>query len=127
MNLQLSKDSVKAVERDITSEMLRNLELRKDSDRIRAMNENDSPLEFSQDEINACLNKDDTQQLTESLQFMVSKLQSFRKAKEQELAQKNAEMDSAQKIVKNSENLKGIRNEAQVQKAKADDQQRHVA
>ena len=36
-------------------------------------------------------------------------------------------MDSAQKIVKNSENLKGIRNEAQMQKAKADDQQRYVS
>jgi hypothetical protein len=38
------------------------------------------------------------------------------------MAQKNSEMTSAQKIVKNSENLKGIRNEAQMQKAKADDQ-----
>ena len=126
-NLQVSKDSVKNVERDITSQMLKNLELRKDADRIRSMNENDNPFELSQEEINQCIMKEDTQQLTESLQFMVSKLQGIKKAKETELAQKNSEASSAQKIVKNSENLKGIRNEAQMQKAKADDQQRHVS
>ena len=51
-NLQVSKDSVKNVERDITSQMLKNLELRKDADRIRSMNENDNPFELSQEEIN---------------------------------------------------------------------------
>lgn len=126
-NLTTTKEAVKNVERDITSQMLKNLELRKDADRIRAMNENDNPFELSQEEINQCIMKEDTQQLTESLQFMVSKLQGIKKTKEQEMAQKNSEMTSAQKIVKNSENLKGIRNEAQMQKAKADDQQRHVS
>ena len=66
-NLQVSKDSVKNVEREITSHMLKNLELRKDADRIRSMNENDNPFELSQEEINQCIMKEDTQQLTESL------------------------------------------------------------
>ena len=127
MNLQVAQDSVKTVERDITSQMLKNLELRKDADRIRSLNENDNPFELSQEEINHCINKEDSQQLTESLQFMVTKLQNIRNAKQQELEQKATDMDSAQKIVKNSENLKGIRNEAQMQKAKADDQQRYVS
>ena len=127
MNLQVAQDSVKSVERDITSQMLKNLELRKDADRIRSLNENDNPFELTQEEINHCINKEDTQQLTESLQFMVTKLQNIRNAKQQELEQKATDMDSAQKIVKNSENLKGIRNEAQMQKAKADDQQRYVS
>jgi hypothetical protein len=51
-NLTTTKEAVKNVERDITSQMLKNLELRKDADRIRAMNENDNPFELSQEEIN---------------------------------------------------------------------------
>ena len=70
----------------MTSQMLKNLELRKDADRIRLMNESDNPFELSQEEINHCINKEDSQQLTESLQFMVTKLQNIKKAKEQELA-----------------------------------------
>jgi hypothetical protein len=60
MNLQVAKDSVKTVERDITSQMLKNLELRKDADRIRSLNDNDNPFELSQEEINHCINKEDT-------------------------------------------------------------------
>ena len=60
MNLQVAKDSVKTVERDITSQMLKNLELRKDADRIRSLNENDNPFELSQEEINHCINKEDS-------------------------------------------------------------------
>ena len=65
--------------------MLKNLELRKDADRIRSLNENDNPFELSQEEINHCINKEDSKQLTESLQFMVTKLQNIKNAKQQEL------------------------------------------
>ena len=54
--------------------MLKNLEGRKDADRIRAMNEIDDNFELSQEEINACILKEDSQQLNESLSSMVLKL-----------------------------------------------------
>lgn len=58
-NLLTSKDQLKEVERDITSQMLRNLELRKDADRIREMND-ESPFELTQEEINQCIMKEDS-------------------------------------------------------------------
>lgn len=126
-NLLIVKDQLKDVERDLTGQMLVNLELRKDADRVRGLNDNDTPFELSQEEINQCIMKEDTQQLSQSLQSMVQKLQGIRKAKEQELTQRKSEMDVAQKIVKNSENLQNIRKEAQSQQTKAEEQQRHVA
>jgi hypothetical protein len=59
-NLQNSKTAVKNVERNITCQMLKNLELRKEADRIRCLNENDSPMELSQEEINQCILKEDS-------------------------------------------------------------------
>lgn len=51
----------------MTQHMLKNLELRKDAERVRLMNENDNPFELSQEEINQCIIKEDSKQLTESL------------------------------------------------------------
>jgi len=46
-NLLNQKEDLKKVEREITVQMLKNLELRKDSDRIRLMNDSDSPFELT--------------------------------------------------------------------------------
>ena len=51
--------------------MLKNLELRKDADKYKKQNEIDTPFEMTQDEIYQCIMKEDSNNLKESLNFMV--------------------------------------------------------
>ena len=106
--------------------MLKNLELRKDSDRIRLMNDSDSPFELTQEDINKCIQKEDSNSLTDILSGMLLKLQNVKKQKTDELNQKKQESTTTHKIIKNSDSLENIRQEAHSQKAKSDEQQRHV-
>lgn len=106
--------------------MLKNLELRKDADRIKLMNEADSPFELTQEDINQCIQKEDSNSLTDILSGMLLKLQNVKKQKTEELAVKKQESTTTQKIIKNSDNLESIRQEAHFQKSKSDEQQRHV-
>lgn len=70
----MAKDDLKNVERETTIQQLKNLELRKDADRIMKQNEQDSPWEVGQEEINTCIMKEDSHQLSESLVFMYQKM-----------------------------------------------------
>lgn len=54
--------------------MLKNLEFRKDADRIKLMNESDSPFELTQEDINKCIQKEDSSSLTDILSGMLIKL-----------------------------------------------------
>lgn len=67
------------MERDITVQMLKNLEFRKDADRIKLMNDSDSPFELTQDDINKCIQKEDSSSLTDILSGMLIKLQNVKK------------------------------------------------
>ena len=96
--------------------MLKNLELRKDADRVSKTSEEDTPFELTQDDINHCISKEDPQQLQDSLQSMVTKLQAIKKQKEAELQAKKNEAQNVEKILKTSDNLMAIRNEAFLQK-----------
>lgn len=106
--------------------MLKNLEFRKDADRIKLMNDSDSPFELTQDDINKCIQKEDSSSLTDILSGMLIKLQNVKKQKTAELQVKTQEAQSAHQIIKNSQNLENIRQEAHQQKNKSDEQQRHV-
>lgn len=85
------KEDLKKVEREITVQMLKNLELRKDADRIKLMNEADSPFELTQEDINQCIQKEDSNSLTDILSGMLLKLQNVKKQKTEELAVKKQE------------------------------------
>ena len=62
--------------------MLINLELNKESERIKDQEQNVTAFELSQDEINKCIMKEDPEQLGSNLTKMVTKLQSVKKQKE---------------------------------------------
>ena len=94
-NLLNQKEDLKQVERDITVQMLKNLEFRKDADRIKLMNESDSPFELTQEDINKCIQKEDSSSLTDILSGMLIKLQNVKKQKTAELQVKAQEAQSA--------------------------------
>jgi hypothetical protein len=73
--------------------MLKDLEIKKESDRICELENSVNAFELSQDEINKCIMKEDPKHLNDNLKRMVNRLQVVKKQKEGELVDKARDLE----------------------------------
>lgn len=78
-NMSKLKDQLKQLERDLTIEMMKSLEIKKESDRICELENSVNAFELSQDEINKCIMKEDPKHLNDNLKRMVLRLEVVKK------------------------------------------------
>ena len=119
------KDSLKDLERDLTIQLMKSLEIKKESQRICALEKNVTAFELSQEDINKCIMKEDPKNLCQNLSNMVTKLKNVKSQKEHELTAKTKDLQNCQKV-SFKDHLVKLRKEVEAEKESADDQMREL-